>query len=80
MHAPESQLPKVNEKLLKVSVNIKKCTNVSGRALHLCKKAHCIKTVIALANKQGQSQSYTFEPLTTLFVPCACFDICFQTF
>ena len=22
-------------------MNIKKCTNVSGRALHLCKKAHC---------------------------------------
>ena len=31
----------VNEKLLKVSMNIKKCTKVSGRALHLCKKAHC---------------------------------------
>jgi len=24
-----------------VSLNIKKCTNVSGRALHLCTKAHC---------------------------------------
>ena len=24
-------------------MNIKKCTNVSGRALHLCKKAHCGK-------------------------------------
>ena len=25
-------------------------------------------------------QSYTFEPSTTFFVPCACFYICFQTF
>ena len=25
------------KKLLKVSLNIKKCTNVSGRALHQCK-------------------------------------------
>ena len=29
-------------------MNIKKCTNVSGRALHLCKKAHCGKLAYAL--------------------------------
>ena len=34
---------------------------------------------IALANRR-QGQSYTFESSTTLFVPCACFYICFQTF
>ena len=34
---------KVNGKILKVSLNNKKCTNVSGRALHQCKKAHCAK-------------------------------------
>ena len=38
-----------------------------------------VRTVIALANKK-QGQSYTFEPSTTFFVPCACFHICFQTF
>ena len=26
-------------------MNIKKCTNVSGRALHLCKKAHCSRAL-----------------------------------
>ena len=31
---------KGNGKLFKVSLNIKKCTHVSGRALHQCKKAH----------------------------------------
>ena len=35
----EAEKREVNEKLLKVSMNIKKCTNVSGRALHLCRKA-----------------------------------------
>ena len=39
---------KVNEKLLEVSLNIKKCTNVSGRALHLCTKAHCDKLAYAI--------------------------------
>ena len=29
-------------------MNIKKCTNVSGRALHLCKKAHCVKLAYAI--------------------------------
>ena len=38
-----------------------------------------VKTVIALASKK-QGQSYTFEPSTTLFVPRACFYICFKTF
>ena len=27
-------------------MNIKKCTNVSSRALHLCKKAHCGKLAL----------------------------------
>ena len=31
----------MNGKLFKVSLNIKKCTYISGRALHQCKKAHC---------------------------------------
>jgi len=31
---------KVNGKLFKVSLNIKKCTNVSGRVLHQYKKVH----------------------------------------
>ena len=35
--------------------------------------------VIALANSK-QGQSYTFQPSTTFFVPCARFYICFQTF
>ena len=38
-----------------------------------------VRTVIALANRK-QGQSYTFEPSTTFFVPCACFYNCFQTF
>ena len=38
-----------------------------------------VRTVIALANRK-QGQSYTFDPSTTFFVPCACFYICFQTF
>ena len=38
-----SKTEKGNGKLFKVSLNIKKCTNVSGRALHQCKKAHCGK-------------------------------------
>ena len=29
-------------------MNINKCTNVSGRALHLCKKAHCGKLAYAI--------------------------------
>jgi len=45
----------VNEKLLEVSLNIKKCTNVSGRALHLCTKAHCDKF-----NDTSKSFSLTF--------------------
>ena len=36
---------KVNGKILKVSLNIKKCTNVSGRDLHQCKKVHCVDTM-----------------------------------
>ena len=38
-----------------------------------------IRTVIALANRK-HGQSYTVESSTTLFVPCACFYICFQPF
>ena len=38
---------KCNGKLFKVSLNIKKCTNVSGRPLHHCKKAHCGKLAYA---------------------------------
>ena len=38
-----------------------------------------IRTVIALANRK-RGQSYTVESSTTLFVPCACFYICFQPF
>ena len=38
-----------------------------------------VRTVIALANMK-QSQSYAFDILTTLFVSCACFYICFQSF
>ena len=41
----------VNGKLFKVSSNIKKCTNVSGRALHQCKKAHCVKLAYAIRKK-----------------------------
>ena len=29
-------------------MNINKCTNVSGRAHHLCKKAHCGKLAYAI--------------------------------
>ena len=29
-------------------MNVKKCTNVSGRALHLCTKAHCGKLAYAI--------------------------------
>ena len=47
---------KVNRKILKVSLNIKKCTNVSGRALHQCKKAHCVKLAYATRKKtNGES-------------------------
>ena len=38
-----------------------------------------IRTVIALENRK-HGQSYTVESSTTLFVPCACFYICFQPF
>ena len=34
-------------------MNIKKCTNVSGRALYLCKKAHCGKLGYAI-RKTGE--------------------------
>ena len=43
---------KVNGKILKVSLNNKKCTNVSGRALHQCKKAHCVKLAYATRKKK----------------------------
>ena len=36
------------EKFFEVSLNIKKCTNVSGRALHQSKKAHCGKLAYQL--------------------------------
>ena len=38
-----------------------------------------VRTVIALANRK-RGQSCTLESSTTLFVPRACFYICFQTF
>ena len=38
-----------------------------------------VGTFIALANMK-QIKSYAFDSLTTLFVPCACFYICFQSF
>ena len=38
-----------------------------------------VRTVTALANRK-QGQSYTLESSTNLFVPCACFYICCQTF
>ena len=41
----------VFDKLFKVSLNIKKCTNVSGRALHQCKKAHCGKLAYVIRRK-----------------------------
>ena len=38
-------------------MNIKKCTNVSGGALHLCKKAHCGKFAYAIQKKpNGEPQ------------------------
>ena len=49
------------------------------RALQKAISKSTVRTVIALANRK-QGQSYTFEPSTTFFVPCACFYICFQTF
>ena len=36
------------------------------------------RIIIALVNRK-QSQPYTFESPTTLFVRCTCFYICFQT-
>ena len=42
------------------------------RALQKAISKSNVRTVIALANRK-QGQSYMFEPLTTLFVPCACF-------
>ena len=46
---------KVNGKLFKVSLNIKKCTNVSDRALHQCKKAHCGKLTYVIRKPNGES-------------------------
>ena len=42
---------KGNGKLFKVSLNIKKCTNVSGRALHQCKKSPLWKVGIRHTKK-----------------------------
>ena len=38
-----------------------------------------VRTGISLANRK-QGQSLTFESSTNLFVLCACFYTCFQTF
>ena len=38
-----------------------------------------VRNFIVLGNRK-QGQSYTFEPSTTVFVPSACFYICFQPF
>ena len=35
-------------------MNIKKCTNVSGRALHLSKKAHCSKLAYTIQKPNGE--------------------------
>ena len=50
-----------------------------GRAPQKAISKSTIRTVIALANRK-HGQSYTVESSTTLFVPCACFYICFQPF
>ena len=42
-------------------------------------KSTAVRTLLALANRK-QGLSYTFDPSATLFLPCACFYICFQTF
>ena len=42
-------------------------------------KKSAVRSVLVSANEK-QGQSYTFESSTTLFVHCACFYICFQTF
>ena len=38
-------------------MNIKKCTNVSGRALHLCKKAHCGRQTDRQRSKQAGTEA-----------------------
>ena len=40
-------------------MNIKKCTNVSGRALHLCKKAHCGKCLSSLPKYSTLRKMFT---------------------
>ena len=52
---------------------------VFSRATQKAISKSTVRTVIALAIRK-QGQSYTFESSTTLFVPCVCFYICFQTF
>ena len=38
-----------------MSLNIKKCTNYSGRALHQCKKAHCGKLALERSDLKSEN-------------------------
>ena len=48
-------------------MNIKKCTNVSGRALHLCKKARCSKLAFIDTSKSFSLTFYCFYSVTHHF-------------
>ena len=55
------------------------CCFYPERTLQKAISKSTVRTVITLA-KRKQGQSYTSEPLTTFFVPCACFTFVFKLF